>query len=190
MARAPKITTVGHSTRTIDAFLALLREHAIEVLVDVRRYPGSRRNPQFGQAALAVALAGQGIEYRHEPDLGGRRAPRADSPNQAWRNPGFRGYADHMASAEFEDALARVLDLARGREVALMCAEAHPARCHRRLLSDAALVRGFEVLHAIEPDRTERHELHPDAQVGPHARIVYPAKTQTSRAGQGEIEFG
>jgi uncharacterized protein (DUF488 family) len=141
-------------------------------LVDVRRYPASRRHPQFAREALSGALQRAGIEYRHEPDLGGRRKPRERSPNQAWRNAAFRGYADHMALPEFEAALTRVLDAPR--RTAVMCAEALPWRCHRQLIADALVARGVEVLHVFGPGRVEAHALHVDARVGPGGRVTYP----------------
>ena len=189
MSGAPRIATVGHSTRTFAELVELLREGGVEALVDVRRYPASRRNPQHAKDALAHELPREGIEYRHEPELGGRRAPRPDSPNGAWRNPQFRGYADHMASAAFEEALERTLELARTKRVAVMCAEAHPSQCHRKLIADAAVARGWEVLHLIAPGRVEAHELNADAQVLPEGRIVYPAKGGEPERGQGKLGF-
>ena len=183
-----EIRTVGHSTRPIEGFVELLREHAIERLVDVRRFPMSRRNPQFSRPALERSLAEAAIEYVHEPDLGGRRSPRADSPNGAWRNPQFRGYADHMASAEFVSALAELLDRAGEKRTAVMCAEAHPSRCHRRLLADAIAARGWRVVHAIEVGRSEVHDLHPAARVEPDRTVVYPA-AESRAAGQRELGF-
>jgi len=169
------IHTIGHSTRSVEELIGLLRESGIRLLVDVRRYPGSRRHPQFGRDALAAALRAAGIEYVHEPDLGGRREPRPDSPNTAWRNSGFRGYADYMATPPFRAALERLV--ARGEEepTAIMCAEAVPWQCHRRLIADALVARGIPVIHILGPERTESHELHPDARVGPDGTVSYPA---------------
>lgn len=185
---APRIATVGHSTRGFEELVALLREGGVEALVDVRRYPASRRHPQHAREALARELPRAGIAYRHEPELGGRRAPRPDSPNGAWRNPQFKGYADHMASAGFEEALARTLELARSKRVALMCAEAHPSQCHRKLIADAAVARGWEVVHLIAPGRTEAHLLSADARVLPEGRVVYPGKG-AEKGGQGRLGF-
>ncbi|MBI2072207.1 MAG: DUF488 domain-containing protein [Gemmatimonadetes bacterium] len=125
--------TIGHSTHTLEEFLALLRQHAIKVLVDVRRFPTSRRHPHFVREALAEALRGAGVEYVHEPQLGGWRSARPDSPNTAWRTKGFQGYADHMGTPEFGTALARIVALGSERATAVMCAEITPWRCHRQL---------------------------------------------------------
>jgi len=170
--------TAGHSTRSAEELLALLGEARIGLLVDVRRYPGSRRHPEFAQDVRAASLAACAFEYRHEIDLGGRRGPRMDSPNQAWRAPGFRGYADHMRSAEFQAALARIETLAAGRRTAILCAEAHPSRCHRRLISDALVARGWSVIHLVASGRVEAHKLHPQARPGPDGTLVYPALRQ------------
>src|SRR5689334_2724993 len=131
-----RIWTVGHSTRSGDEFIEILRAQAIEVLVDVRTYPGSRRYPQFNRAALAESLAAVGIRYLHEPRLGGRRRARPDSHNTAWRNEQFRGYADHMETDEFKNGVRALLELAANARVAVMCAEAVWWRCHRSLIAD------------------------------------------------------
>jgi uncharacterized protein (DUF488 family) len=178
------IYTIGHSTRTIEAFIQLLREHAIELLVDVRRYPGSRRNPQFGSAALAAALHAVGIEYRHEIDLGGRRAPPKSSPDTAWRNVSFRGYAAHARSDEFAAALERVLEQAERGSTAIMCAEAHPSQCHRRIISDVLVARGWNVVHVLDRGRSEPHLLDENARVGADGKLVYSADRQRG------FEFG
>src|SRR4051794_4314409 len=130
----PALYTIGHSTRTIEQFIALLRENGVELLVDVRRFPGSRRHPQFGIASLAASLAAEGIGYAHAEPLGGRRGGDADpsSPNTAWRNAAFRAYADYMATPPFRAALDRLIALSRERPTVIMCAEAVPWRCHRR----------------------------------------------------------
>lgn len=172
------IYTAGHSTRPVEELLDLLAGNGIARLVDVRRYPGSRRHPQYSREALAASLAGRGIGYRHEPDLGGRRTPRPDSPNTAWRVEAFRGYADYMASPEFARALGRLAaegDDLPGRRTAILCAEAVPWRCHRRLIADALVARGIEVLHILGPGRLEAHPLSPDARVLPDGRLIYPA---------------
>lgn len=168
------IWTVGHSTRRFPEFVELLRAHGIEHLVDVRRYPGSRRHPQFSKESLAAGLRAAGIGYVHEPDLGGRRPTSADSPNTAWRNASFRGYADHMSSDAFAAALGRILDLAADRRVALMCAEAVPWRCHRNLIADALVARGVRVLHILSAGRADVHALHP-AAVTDGEHVTYPA---------------
>jgi uncharacterized protein (DUF488 family) len=171
--------TIGHSTRPVGELLGLLGEHGVELLVDVRRFPASRRHPQFGREALAASLAAAGIEYLHEPDLGGRRQPLPGSPHTAWRVAAFRGYADYMDAPAFRAALDRLLRRAAGSRTAILCAEAVPWRCHRRLIADAATVAGTEVLHILGPGRAERHELDPNARVvaepggSPRVRLIY-----------------
>ena len=160
----------------IEDFIALVREGGVRTLVDVRRQPFSRRHPQFSRDALARSLADAGIAYAHEGDLGGHREPRADSPNTAWRIDAFRGYADHMATPAFQEALARVAALERA---AVMCAEANPADCHRQLLSDALVARGVTVRHLIAPGRAQEHALHPRA-VRRGDVLVYPGAGQLS----------
>jgi len=171
---APTIWTVGHSTLEWEAFRELLRAHGIGAIADVRRYPGSRRYPWFASDALARALPQAGIGYRWLPQLGGRRAPRPDSPNAAWRNAGFRGYADHMASTEFGEGLAAALELAATQRTALMCAEAVWWRCHRRLLSDLLQHRGWQVLHILDAGPAQPHPGNPDARPAGDG-LVYPA---------------
>jgi uncharacterized protein (DUF488 family) len=168
------IFTVGHSTRPQDELIAILKEAGVGLLVDVRRFPGSRRHPQFGKEALRAGLAAAGIAYRHEPDLGGRREPRGDSPNTAWRVAAFRGYADHMASAEFKAALERLLE-PPALPTAVMCAEAVPWKCHRQLIADALVARGVEVVHLLGPGQRQAHALNPEAAVGPDGVVVYPS---------------
>src|SRR3954471_4291747 len=132
----PKVWTIGHSTRPVEEFLALLRENGIEVLADVRRYPGSRRHPQFGEAQMAASLRDAGVNYEHMPELGGRRPALRDSPNTAWRNTAFRGYADHMETSEFADGTNRLMNLATSKRLTIMCAEALWWQCHRGLIAD------------------------------------------------------
>jgi uncharacterized protein (DUF488 family) len=169
------VLTIGHSTRTLDAFTALLRAHGMRAVVDVRRFPGSRRLPWFGGTALASALAEMGIAYHHEPDLGGRRRARPDSENGAWRNESFRGYADHMQSAAFADALERLVARAAEVPTAILCAEAVPWRCHRTLIADALVARGEVVRHILGTDPPRAHELSPHAHVEAD-RLTYPAR--------------
>jgi uncharacterized protein (DUF488 family) len=169
------IWTLGHSTRPVEELIALLREHAVDIVVDVRRYPGSRRYPQYGQDALAGALEAVGIGYRHEGDLGGRRRAAPDSPNTFWRSAQFRGYADHLSGPAAREALERLAAEEPERRMTLLCAEAVPWRCHRHLIADALVARGIEVLHILAPGRAERHAINPAARVGPDGRIVYPA---------------
>jgi uncharacterized protein (DUF488 family) len=139
--------TIGHSTRPADVFTGLLRTHGIVTLADVRSVPRSRHNPQFDRDALAACLEAAGIGYTHLPGLGGMRRPRPDSVNLGLRSAGFRGYADHMQTDEFRRGLDRLEALAGA--TAIMCAEAEPSRCHRGLLSDAMLVRGWRVVHIL-----------------------------------------
>jgi len=152
-----KIWTVGHSTRSGEEFAQILKAHGIEVLVDVRTFPSSRRYPHFNGAALAARLNSLGIDYRHEPRLGGRRTPRPDSHNTAWRNAQFRGYADHMETDDFKNGVRELLELASQTRVAVMCAEAVWWRCHRSLISDYLKAEGHEVIHILDAKNTEEH---------------------------------
>ena len=155
-----EVFTIGHSTHPIERFIGLLRAQRIELLVDVRRFPGSRRNPQFGAEPLAASLAAEEIAYEGlGAELGGRRRARRDSPNDAWRVEAFRAYADHTASEEFRAGLARLEALASGPRTAIMCAEADWRRCHRRLVADALLARGWRVLHIGPDGRPSEHSL-------------------------------
>ena len=160
-----RLWTIGHSTRSLDEFLALLAPHGIEAIADVRRYPGSRRLPHFGQEALAASLAGARVRYALLPELGGRRRPRPDSPNTAWRDDAFRGYADYMATDEFRAGLARLLELAQGARTAYMCAEALWWQCHRRLISDDLKAAGHDVIHILGPGKTQAHPFTPPARI-------------------------
>jgi uncharacterized protein (DUF488 family) len=168
------VWTVGHSTRSWEAFLALLREPEIDLLVDVRHYPSSARAPWANQAGLVSNLQEAGLSYEHLVDLGGYRKPRPDSRNTGWRNAGFRGYADYMETDPFRTALDRLIALAKERRTAIMCAEAVPWRCHRGVLSDALLVRGVRVIHILPPRTTQEHALAPFAMVR-GGRVTYPA---------------
>jgi uncharacterized protein (DUF488 family) len=156
--------------------VSLLLAHGVRTLVDVRRFPRSKRHPQFADSRLAASLRAQGIAYRHAPALGGWREPRPDSPNTAWRAGTFRGYADHMESQEFRAAVVTLLQAASEAPTAVMCAEADPSRCHRQLLADALVVAGAEVLHLVGPETLERHVLHGAARVDGEGRIRYPAR--------------
>ena len=151
------VWTVGHSTRSGEEFVEILKAHGVEVLVDVRSFPGSRRYPQFNKSALSESLASLGIDYKHAPSLGGRRTPRADSHNTAWRNPQFRAYADYMETKEFRDGIKELLQLAAHRRTAVMCAEAVWWRCHRSLISDYLKATGHTVIHIIDEKKTEEH---------------------------------
>jgi uncharacterized protein (DUF488 family) len=167
------IWSLGHSTRPIDAFLAMLTGHGIDRLADIRTIPQSRRHPQFGQAALARATGDAGIRYVHLPGLGGLRKPRPDSINTAWQNSGFRGYADYMQTPAFAAAVEELLALARAERVAVMCAEAVPWRCHRQLLADALVARGLEVREIESATKTRSHTLTQWARVR-DAAVTYP----------------
>ena len=157
MATQGTLWTIGHSTREWEGFVSMLRDAAIEALVDVRRFAGSRRNPQFSGEAMARALPDEGIEYIPMPELGGRRSPRKDSPNTAWRNSSFRGYADYMDTPEFGEARQRLVAIARARRTAVMCAEAMWWQCHRGLIADDFKVHGWDVVHLMAPGRSESH---------------------------------
>jgi uncharacterized protein (DUF488 family) len=173
-ARSPAVLTVGHSARPLEEFLRLLQAHGVTRVADVRKMPRSRRNPQFSGDVLATALAGAGIGYACLPGLGGLRRRRPDSPNGAWKNASFQGYADYMLTPEFEVALDELLRQARGERVAVMCAEAVPWRCHRSLIADALVVRGVPVAQVLGPTRAQVHVLRPWARAE-GTRITYPA---------------
>ena len=169
------IWTIGHSNHSIDHFISMLSVTSISLVADVRRFPGSRRQPQFAREILAQALAVAGIKYQHFPDLGGLRKPRPDSSNNAWKNPSFRGYADYMRTPLFSAAVDQLL--AFGNEPAravVMCAEAVWWRCHRMLLSDALSGRGVEVEHILGEARPQRHRLTPFARVSDAGEVSYP----------------
>jgi uncharacterized protein (DUF488 family) len=173
-APAPTIWTVGHSTRSLEDLIALLRAHRVDRVVDVRAYPGSRRHPHFGRDRLADALAAAGVEYLHLPELGGRREPRPDSGHTALVDPAFRGFADYMGTPPFEEALQRLLALAADRRAAILCAEADPRRCHRSLIADALVARGAAVAHIARPDAAAApHEWTPGARAK-NGRVRYP----------------
>lgn len=171
-----RIWTIGHGTRPIDEFIGILRAAGVVTLVDVRTFPGSRRHPQFGKDALRASLSDAGIAYMHLPGLGGRRDARPGSPHTALRVEAFRGYADHMATTEFQTDLGRLEQVAQATPTAYMCAETLWWRCHRRMLSDALVVRGWEVIHLLAPGKSEAHRLWDTARVI-DGRIVYDAGT-------------
>jgi uncharacterized protein (DUF488 family) len=153
-----QIWTIGHSTRNIDIFISLLEENGIKLVADVRSLPGSKRYPQFNKEDLTDSLGKAGIHYRHFPELGGRRRPRPDSKNTAWRNESFRGYADYMEKDEFRKGIERLVGLAEEiGPTAIMCAEAVWWRCHRALISDYLKTRGVEVFHIVDANKTEPH---------------------------------
>jgi len=153
-----QIWTVGHSTRTIDEFVAALESHGIKLLVDIRSLPGSKRYPQFNKEALSASLHKVGIRYEHFLELGGRRKAAPNSRNIAWRNASFRGYADYMETEEFQKGIERLVDLAKEvGPTAIMCAEAVWWRCHRALISDYLKARGIEVMHIIDANKSDPH---------------------------------
>ena len=164
---------MGHSTRSVEAFIELLVAHHVTQLVDVRTVSRSRHNPQFNAETLPGQLAGVNIGYAHAPGLGGFRRPAPDSPNGGWRNLSFRGYADHMQSADFAADLVGLIELARRDRVALMCAEAVPWRCHRSLIADALVVHGIAACEIVSPKRLQAHSLTPFARVSGEV-ISYP----------------
>jgi uncharacterized protein (DUF488 family) len=179
MASEGEILTVGHSNHEEAEFLELLRGAGVKLIADVRRYPGSRRQPHFERTALAALLLEAGMGYRWLGEsLGGRRKTRPDSPNGAWESDQFRGYADHMASEEFGNGVAELEGLAREQRVAVMCAEAWWVRCHRRLIADALTSRGWRVLHLGATGSFTPHEL-TDFAVVEDGVVSYPAQ-QTS----------
>jgi uncharacterized protein (DUF488 family) len=171
------VWTVGHSNRPLVGFLDLLRVHAVDRLVDVRRYPGSRRHPHFSRGPLAEALAGAGIDYEHMPDLGGHRSPSDDSLNTAWPAETFRGYADHMETEAYAAALAQLRRRAMELRTVAMCAEADWRGCHRNLLSDRLVVEGVRVLHITGAGDPVEHPLTPQARVM-NGRLSYRAPVQ------------
>lgn len=175
---AIELFTVGHSNRALEELLELLEAHRIEHVVDVRRYPGSRRHPHFAQEALAASLQAEQIAYDHEPRLGGRRKPQARSPNAYWENAQFRGYADYMASSDFQHALTTLIEMAQRRRTAVMCAEATPWRCHRQLIADALVAKGHRVLHVLDARRVDPHLLNGAAVVNEDGTLRYPAQGQ------------
>jgi uncharacterized protein (DUF488 family) len=168
-----RIWTIGHSTRPIERFIELLHWQRIELVVDVRRFPGSRMHPQFNSGQLAEALAHARIAYRSAPELGGRRTPRRDSRNTAWRNASFRGYADYMETPEFVAALDALIVEADRRRTVVMCAEAVWWQCHRSLIADALKVRGVEVLHILDGPKVAEHQY-----------------TAAARVADGRLDYG
>jgi uncharacterized protein (DUF488 family) len=172
----PAIWTIGHSTRSARDFVALLRSAAITVVGDVRRFPVSRRFPQFNQAVLVETLAAAAMDYLALPELGGRRQPRPDSRHTAWRNSSFRAYADHMDSDAFKEGMAYVTELAGRQRIALMCSEAVWWRCHRGLIADYLKVRGHTVVHLLSPSRHEEHPYTAAARIV-HGQLSYTNAT-------------
>jgi len=175
--RPVAIYTVGHSTRSLDDFVKLLRHYDIKRLVDVRTIPHSRHNPQFNKDTLALFLRNRRIAYRHMQELGGLRHSRTDSPNAGWHNASFRGFADYMQTAEFAAAIEKLVELAKEKPTAIMCAEAVPWRCHRSLIGDALLVRGLEVRDILSITSLKPHQRTTMARVEGLC-ITYPAQDE------------
>lgn len=167
--------TIGHSTKPINEFLALLKAHGIQQLIDVRTIPRSRHNPQYNNEALSKSLQQENLSYKHMPKLGGLRRPKKDSINSGWRNESFRGYADYMQTDEFRKALDELMAEGRLQHTAIMCAEAVPWRCHRSLIADALVTRGWEVRHIMSEAKADRHKLASFAAVE-NGELRYPAK--------------
>jgi uncharacterized protein (DUF488 family) len=167
------ILTIGHSTSTIEKFLACLLGHQVQLLVDIRTIPKSALNPQFNQDSLRDSLTAVGIDYLHLKSLGGLRHAAKDSINIGWKNPSFRGYADYMQTIEFEDALTELIEQAGQKRIAMMCAEGNPYRCHRSLVSDALIVRDIEVRHISSAKSASLHRLTSFAKVD-GGQVTYP----------------
>src|SRR5579863_5633016 len=169
-----KVLTIGHSTRSIESFIEMLRAHGVKRVVDVRTIPRSRTNPQFNRESLAESLTEAGGGYTHAAELGGLRHSRKDSRNTGWRNASFRGYADYMQTPEFEAAIQSLIEAAKREQVTIMCAEAVPWRCHRYLIGDALKARGIAVADIMSATRSQQHELTSFAKVQ-GTQVTYPA---------------
>jgi uncharacterized protein (DUF488 family) len=178
-----RVSTIGHGARTLDDFLATLAAGGVTQVIDVRRYPGSRRHPQFGSEALAASLAERGLAYAWLPDLGGRRGRSpGPSPNPAWQVQAFRNYADYMDTPAFASGLERLLALGEAQPSAVMCAETHPSQCHRRLIADKLASLGHEVVHLITPTRSEPHRSPPFLRIeGDRLRYDVPVEEDGQR---------
>jgi Uncharacterized conserved protein len=172
------ILTIGHSTHPIERFIEMLQANGVRHLIDVRRYPRSRRNPQFNLESLSKTLPAAGIQYTHMPGLGGMRKARPDSINTAWQNASFRGYADYMQTAEFERELAKLESVAGAETTAIMCAESVPWQCHRSLISDALTARGVSVEHILSETQRSPHRMTEFAKVE-GSKVIYPAAQAT-----------
>jgi uncharacterized protein (DUF488 family) len=172
----PTVWTLGHSTRSLDEFIGLLRTHQIRLLVDVRTVPRSRYNPQFNTDTLAQSLCDAGFRYRHLPKLGGLRKPKKDSVNDGWLNASFRGYADYMQTDEFLNALEELMAESRVQPTAIMCAEAVPWRCHRSLIADALVIRGWNSRHIMSEAKADLHQLTSFAHLE-KGSLIYPKPT-------------
>jgi uncharacterized protein (DUF488 family) len=189
LSKAPEtvVLTIGHSTRTLEEFVQLIEVYGLTLVVDVRTVPRSRHNPHFNKETLPTSLKHYGVRYIHMPEIGGLRHPKHESVNTAWKNSGFRGYADYMQTQEFTNSLLKIVALARENRLALMCSEALPWRCHRNLISDALVVRHIKVEHIISKDGVIDHELNSLAQVE-GTKITYPLFTkETSQRTLGDF---
>ena len=186
---AATIYTIGHSTRTLAEFVSLLQAHAVTLVADVRTIPRSRHNPQFNLETMPDSLSKAGLKYVHLPGLGGLRHAKPDSLNAGWRNASFRGYADYMQTAEFEENLGRLIELAKEERVAIMCAEAVPWRCHRSLLGDALTVRGIRTEDIMSLTSTRVHPLTSFAKVQ-GTTVIYPAESSASEKTQRPLVKG
>ncbi len=191
MAQPATVWTIGHSTRSLEQLIEILRHHQIEAIADVRRFPGSRRLPQFGEAALREGLEAHGLHYQWIEELGGRRRPLKDSPSLAWRNSSFRGYADHLRSDEFNRGLQRLLEMAAQRRTAMMCAEVLWWRCHRSLVSDVLKIRGIEVLHIQDEKPPATHPFTAPARLVDGQLSYEEGKGESLRkeVGSGQINL-
>lgn len=169
----PVIYTIGHSTRELEDFIAILKKYKVRTLADIRTMPGSRRVPQFNKENMEPALEAENIHYMHLKELGGLRHTTKDSPNMGWRNKSFRGYADYMQTEDFEKGLEKLISEAKKSITAMMCAEAVPWRCHRSMVGDALVVRGFDVEDIFTEKKEEPHKLTSFAQVE-GVKITYP----------------
>jgi uncharacterized protein (DUF488 family) len=178
------LLTLGHSNHPIEKFLAILGAHAVARVIDVRRFPASRKWPHFASKRLAASLASARIDYVGMTELGGRRRPRSDSAHIAWRLEAFRAYADFMDTAEFADALARATTAASEKRAALMCAEALPWKCHRSLIADALLARGIEVIDILSETQARPHRLPEFARVEGE-RVIYDGRSYPLPLGEG-----
>jgi uncharacterized protein (DUF488 family) len=182
------VMTIGHSNRSLEEFTDLLRESGVELLVDVRTHPGSRRLPHFSQDHLPGSLAELGIDYRHMPDLGGRRRLDRSAPDAwggAWRNSSFRAYAQHVQSEAFQDALDELIAIAGSQLPCIMCSEAVPWRCHRWLVSDSLVAHGIEVQHVMGPGQRRLHVTSSFARVGEGGVVTYPGPESSAKLSLG-----
>src|ERR1019366_3920136 len=173
--KRPCIFTVGHSTRSIDEFVGLLRTHGVKGIADIRSIPMSRHNPQFNTDVLKQSLEREHISYEHIKELGGLRRAKKDSINLGWRNTSFRGFADYMATQEFSEGLEALAKIATARETAIMCAEAVPWLCHRSLIADALTNKGWMVRDIMSRTVAARHRQTPFLKIR-KGQLVYPGK--------------